>query len=324
MLKKILTAVSIIALFAPFAAAQKGAFKNDISFLEEIEYAFPDSSAGAAEHSVVNISLHVETHLKGRINPMTTRKYCTAVIIDENWAVAYEHCQGHIDGVIVKREEPYYGPDFFKETEIVDYEIKRRVARDYKVYDRFFDSANEEDVQVVGAGQLVLLNIGANSVLKERFASYPKSKLYFPENADASLVNYTGFQMFLSRRSNTPINIKRAAYQRQLKNSCNEAGCLEVEGGFMQREGRLGDFLFVRGATGEEFAIAMNTGDFTGKSNTSSVQFEELQPSTYIALMQVLSEKDPEAWRRIANRIITSPQGLLIPADNNRMVTQDN
>ncbi len=301
-----------IAFFSALCFVGAAAFANDLqnisvnneamdnlaSKLDEAATPKTYPSTGSSENSVRTLKYKIELDEtfetitgegQGEVkHPIDDSRKCSFVLIDENWLIGSSYCFSF--PVYEKRDAGFFD-------EIAAYYEKFRTAKNFKL--------DGQKVSPIQKGDIILINIAKNKVLKEKYAKLPKANIYIPKDAKSSAGNFKNLKFITSRRS--PTFGIREAVERDVAEYCTDTKCIKVEFGFFNAEAQSGDPLFVLAPNNMEFIIAFNTGDYKQKVDaTRSRKFKELSNVSYSAIEEVVSKADPEGWKRIKKKVAST------------------
>lgn len=331
MLKKFCFSAFLISLGCLAFSGDLSSYSLDMSSeegekaLRKIESKY--ESQGSAEDGVMTLKFKIRPvtlgyddtgHYGEIVHAFYTARKCSMIKIDENWLMGSAYCFNFprieeekswtFDGTTTK---------YIKGLEIDGEKVTSIYNTVKNAYEDSFENVYKNVKKDTSAlplyinGETVLLYVGNNKKLKEKYSKLPKANIYIPLKAEDSATELSGLNFYVSRKS--VVWGVREKQQREIGEYCNGTKCIKLKFGFWNAEAMTGDPLFAVAPNNMEFIVAFNTGDYkTEEDQKRSRYFKEFSEATYKELEKVISEKDPDAWVRIKKKTAHKHQSFII------------
>ena len=295
----ILTAVFIvltgsIALQAKTNATSQLATRVEAAAIQANQAAQKDLH----DTAVVDMVLTVESKWANPINsysaqPIVKEKPCSAVRIDKNWLMASLTCRG-----VGKYATAFDHNGDAYEKEIAYRHIKKAAIRSKARHQR--DAIMPADIMVDEQAQIILLRLNLrNTDLAEEVSGVRVAPLLIANNPNA--VKNKMKDAYINRERY--MNVGRCSDCVGINRYCPANQCYETQWEMIR--GDAGDPLFVMNNQ-REFLAGFNNAEIQGNDPQASNFYKAFTPATKQALQRILGKKDPQALKRIEQRLATS------------------
>lgn len=302
MYKKLLLLLVILSAFTntfAFDVADKELeSKVDIALTKAVETAKP-LSQDASEKSVLKFTFKTETEVAEAVMPVSSRKECAAVVIDNQWLLASKTCKVLDPKVVITLSN-----GGTCEPSIIDNcKVLSRSVSDTKIE----VAGKKYPVEIALDGEQILLFARDKDLVKQ-LSLLPKANVLFV-SPKSSPSDFRKFDFFVNRKSYL-FDIKEVQ-EREIASLCISTACINVKYAFFHTDAQAGDPLFVT-ENGNDFLVAFNSAqNYTdGKNDRKSREFIMITAKDISAIKKVIGAKTPSALASLNKRIMNEQSAM--------------
>lgn len=254
-----------------------------------------DAQKNLHNTAVVDMVLTVESKWANPINaysaqPIVKEKPCSAVRIDQNWLMASLTCRG-----VGQYATAFDHNGDAYEKEIAYRNIKKAAIRSRASHQR--DTIWPSNIEVDEQAQTILLRLNlSNKDMADEVSEVGIAPLLIAKNPHA--VKDTMKKAYINRERYK--NVGRCSDCVGIERYCSANQCFETEWELIR--GDAGDPLFVSNNF-REFLAGFNKAEIQGNDPQASDYYKAFTPVTKKALQRILGERDPQALKRIEQRM---------------------